>query len=118
MEPITFHSIVVDRCTNCEGIWFPDAEHKELKKMRGSQVIDTGSPEVGKKYDRIEQINCPVCGKTMEHVPDTYKPHIHFEHCLKGHGTFFDAGEFKDYKGEKLSDFFRDLSMYFHRGSK
>ncbi len=111
MEPVTFNSITVDRCTNCLGIWFPEAEHKELKGMKGSEAIDIGSPKLGKVYDLIRTIPCPVCKDTMESITDTFQPHIRYEACVRGHGVFFDAGEYKDFKQETLGDFFKSLAM-------
>ena len=111
MENVTFNGINVERCTQCKGIWFSGAEHKELKAMKGSQSIDTGSAELGKEYDTIQEVPCPECKESMQRVTDKFQPHIHYEACAKGHGVFFDAGEFKDFKEETLGDFFKSLSM-------
>lgn len=115
MEELTFNSITVDRCTQCMGIWFTEAEHKILKKMKGAEAIDVGSPEVGKSYDEVEFVACPTCGDTMKRVADTFQPHIHFDVCVHGHGVFFDAGEYKDFKEETLGDFFKSLAMWIKR---
>src|SRR4051812_38844805 len=96
MEAVTFKTVTVERCTQCRGIWFDGVEHKELKAMKGSESIDVGSPKVGKEYDDMEGVSCPVCAEAMSRVADKFQPHIHYEVCPKGHGVFFDAGEFKD----------------------
>jgi uncharacterized protein len=111
MEVVTYQNIQVERCTQCRGIWFSEAEHKILKKISGSGDIDTGSADLGKEYDTIEVVACPVCAETMERVADTFQPHIHYEVCQRGHGVFFDAGEYKDFKEETLGDFFKSLAM-------
>jgi Zn-finger nucleic acid-binding protein len=111
MEPVTFNGITVDRCTKCVGIWFSEAEHKILKGMKGSEAIDTGSPAVGRQYDEIENVACPTCGQDMDRVADSFQPHIHYEVCSRGHGVFFDAGEYKDFKEETIGDFFKSLAM-------
>lgn len=115
MEDVTYHGLTVERCTHCKGIWFPGIEHKQLKEIKGSEVIDIGSPELGKEYDLLEDIHCPVCDTVMDRVPDLFQPHIHFEICIHGHGSFFDAGEFKDFKEETLSDFVRSLAMHLRK---
>jgi Zn-finger nucleic acid-binding protein len=110
MEAVTFKTVTVERCTQCRGIWFDGVEHKELKALKGSESIDIGSAKVGKEYDEMEGVSCPVCAESMSRVADKFQPHIHYEVCPKGHGVFFDAGEFKDFKEETLGDFFKDLS--------
>ncbi len=111
MEEITYHGISVDRCTICKGIWFPGIEHKELKRLKGSEVIDSGSPEVGKAFDGLNDVHCPECDKVMARVADKFHPHIHYEVCLKGDGVYFDAGEFKEFKDEGLGDFIKTLTL-------
>lgn len=112
MEKVNFNAITVDRCTNCKGIWFDGTEYKDLKKVGGSQAIDTGSSEIGKEYDTVRDVACPVCSTTMDRVADKFQPHIHYEVCSKGHGAYFDAGEFKDFKEETFSDFIKSLSFF------
>lgn len=112
MEAVTFHGITVQRCTQCLGMWFPGIEHKELKSIKGSETIDIGPAELGREYDTVEEVHCPECDMVMERVADKFQPHIHHEVCSQGHGVFFDAGEFKDFKQETLGDFFKSLSMY------
>jgi hypothetical protein len=47
----------------------------------------------------------------MTTVADKFQTHIHYEVCPSGHGAFFDAGEFKDFKVESLMDFIKSLRM-------
>jgi Zn-finger nucleic acid-binding protein len=109
MEKITYEKIQVDRCTNCKGIWFDMLEHEHLKAIEDSQSIDIGEPKVGKEYNRIDKIDCPVCHTQMIRMVDRKQPHIWHEACTSCYGVFFDAGEFRDYKEETILDFFRDL---------
>jgi Zn-finger nucleic acid-binding protein len=112
MEDVTFHGITVERCTQCKGIWCPGVEHKELKQLKGSESIDVGSESLGKEYDEMADVHCPECDTVMDRVADRFQPHIHYEVCRKGHGTFFDAGEFKDFKEETLGDFVKSLKLF------
>ncbi len=48
-DVIEFEGVEVDRCKSCKGIWFDMLEHEQLKKMKGSEQIDSGDAEVGKK---------------------------------------------------------------------
>ena len=117
MGKVTFGSVVVDRCTNCRGLWFDAREHERLKEMEGSEEIDPGPPatasSAGAKTSAADEsrpgdakINCPVCHTRLIRMVDHQQPHIHFESCTVCHGTFFDAGEFRDYKEQSVSEWF------------
>ena len=109
MEEVTYgRNMTIDRCMNCKGIWFDLGEAETLKDKWMSEFIDIGDPEVGKEYNKIEEVDCPVCGKRMIKISDPKQPHIWYEACEE-HGMFLDAGEFTDYKYETLLDKFRDL---------
>jgi len=109
METVHYQNIEVDRCTKCFGIWFDMLELEDLKVMKGSETIDIGSAAVGKKYNKIQDIKCPVCNAEMIKMVDKKQPHIWYESCSVCYGVFFDAGEFRDYKEETVLDFFKDL---------
>lgn len=109
MEKVGYQTIEVDRCTGCKGIWFDMLEQEHLKGMKGSEGIDTGDPEVGKKYNKVERIQCPLCHTPMIRMVDRDQPHIWYESCTRCFGVFFDAGEFKDYKEHTVLDYLRDL---------
>lgn len=109
MEKVAYQAIEVDRCTGCKGIWFDMLEHEHLKGMKGSESLDTGDPNVGKEYDKVERIHCPVCRTPMIRMVDLDQPHIWYEACTRCFGVFFDAGEFTDYKEHTVLDYLRDL---------
>jgi Zn-finger nucleic acid-binding protein len=116
MGKVTFASIVVDRCTSCRGLWFDAREHERLKDLEGSEEIDAppprgasapgAAPSGGTKPDD-PKMNCPVCHTRLIRMVDHRQPHIHFESCTVCHGTFFDAGEFRDYKEHAVGEWFR-----------
>lgn len=108
MDEISYGNLKVDRCTGCQGIWFDTGEAEALKERWMGEALDTGDPEVGKKWNEVEDIDCPICGDAMEKTADPTQHHIWYEICNK-HGMFFDAGEFTDYKYETLLDKFRGL---------
>ena len=109
MEAVEFSGITVDRCQACEGIWFDGVEHRDLKKIKGAESLDTGSAKVGKEHDKMEGVACPMCGKAMEVKADPYQSHIHYDVCPDAHGVYFDAGEFRDFVKEDIGDFFKSL---------
>ncbi len=108
MEEVAHGGVVIDRCTNCLGLWFDEGEARQLKEMAGSQALDTGDPVEGWKMDSRADIDCPRCGRRMEKTSDPKQKHIWYEQC-PDHGLFMDAGEFSDFKEETLLDIFRGL---------
>jgi Zn-finger nucleic acid-binding protein len=109
LEAVVYSEVEVDRCTNCKGIWFDLMEAQTLKKIQGSESIDTGDAATGSKFDKIGNINCPKCQTQMTKMVDLKQPHIRYEKCPSCYGIWFDAGEFKDYKEENLADIFKDI---------
>lgn len=108
MEEVTFEEVTIDRCTHCQGLWFDADEALQLKSIEGSDIVDTGDPNEGWKWDSRSDISCPRCGKNMVKSADSKQIHIWYEVC-NDHGMFMDAGEFADYTHETLLDFFRGL---------
>ncbi len=109
MAKIEYQSVVVDRCGGCHGLWFDNLEHEKLKLLEGSESIDTGDRKVGKQFDKVDRIGCPICHTSMVRMVDPKQRHIHFESCPACSGVFFDAGEFADFKKEDWLDALRDL---------
>jgi Zn-finger nucleic acid-binding protein len=102
---VTYGNLTVDRCTECQGIWFDTGEAEALKERWMGEALDTGDPEIGKRWNEVEDVECPRCGAQMHKTSDPTQPHIWYEVCHEqGHGMFFDAGEFTDYKYETLLD--------------
>lgn len=84
-------------------------EAQTLKKIKGSESIDIGDSATGSKFDEIETINCPKCHTQMTKMVDLNQSHIRYEKCPVCYGIWFDAGEFKDYKEEKMADIFKSI---------
>jgi Zn-finger nucleic acid-binding protein len=109
MEQLTLHGVEVDRCTNCRGLWFDALEKEDLKRFKDAATIDIGDPKLGREYNKVDHIECPVCHTQMIRMVDLDQPHIWYESCPVCYGSFFDAGEFKDYQQDTVRDFLRDL---------
>jgi len=109
MTEVTYGGdVVIDRCTNCQGLWFDTGEAEVLKSKWMGDALDTGEKKTGREWDNVEDIACPRCGKDMVKTSDPDQVHVWYETCPE-HGMFMDAGEFTDYKHETLSDWFRGL---------
>jgi len=109
MVKVQFGNFQVNRCTDCQGLWFDEFEKEELLKLKGSERIDIGSAESGRIWNKVDRILCPRCSSPMIRMVDPDQPHIWFEHCTVCGGSFFDAGEFRDLHRHSILDFFKDL---------
>ncbi|MDT0581533.1 zf-TFIIB domain-containing protein [Brumicola blandensis] len=94
----THSNVEFERCEGCNGLWFDLLEKEDLQAIEGSEFIDIGDENVGKKHDANRNIKCPKCEIAMMQMIDKNQFHIHYEYCSRCHGTFFDAGEFRDLK--------------------
>ena len=109
MESVSFRSVEVDRCTGCAGLWFDLLEEEDLKMLSGSEVIDSGSAATGKNLNKTGNIKCPKCSVPMLRMVVDSQPHIWYESCPVCYGTYFDAGEFTDFKTETFMDKIKDI---------
>ncbi len=108
MEKVPTHEAVADRCTHCKGIWFDLLEHEDMRAS--ARVVDTGDAALGREYNAIDRIQCPICvGTPMLRMVDPQQPHIWFESCPTCYGRFYDAGEYRDFVELTLADLFRRL---------
>ena len=109
MESVKYQEIEVDRCSSCGGLWFDMLEKEDLKALKGAEAIDTGGRSTGAKFNKVADVDCPVCHVKMIRMVDKDQPNIWFESCTSCYGVFFDAGEFRDYKSSNILDFFQYL---------
>jgi len=104
MDPVTVAGIEVDRCTGCGGLWFDMLEHEDLKDAAGIESLDIGDSAVGERYDQVGLVRCPVDGQPMIRMVDKAQPTLWLESCPHCYGTFFDAGEFREFTDESFRD--------------
>jgi len=109
MEVTSYDGIKIDRCTHCKGLWFQPDELATLRNdiWMADYILDQGDAKTGKKYDRLRAIQCPQCGTDMKQEFDQEQPHIIYESCPDGHGSFLDAGEFTDLVHKTFWDKFK-----------
>ncbi|MDJ0846113.1 zf-TFIIB domain-containing protein [Crocosphaera sp.] len=98
LEAITYEDIEVDRCCQCNGIWFDSSEADNLKQLKGSENIDIGRLRDNQKEVLDTDIPCPHCHIAMVKMFDLDKHPIWYETCPQCQGIWFDAGEFKKFK--------------------
>ena len=105
----------VDRCEGCRGLFVSRKALQGLERnwflwpASDTHAVDSGDPEMGKRFDRIENINCPACESAMRPISVPDQPHIWLEQCAACEGMFFDAGELTDLRYHTMADRVRDF---------
>ena len=110
MEAVEYNGVEVDRCKNCQGIWFDVGESDWLRYKDAAAAIDTGDPLKGRETNEIDQYRCPRCDGGMMRRVDPRRTDIQYEECTSCRGSFFDAGEFTDLAQDTISDFLKRVT--------
>jgi PAT family beta-lactamase induction signal transducer AmpG len=110
MEQIDYEGTEIDRCTICGGIWFDAGEIDVLKDNKAATAIDTGDAKTGQQSNTVDSYQCPRCSGAMVKVVDPKQTHIWYETCSSCHGSYLDAGEFRDLANVSVADFFRSIA--------
>ncbi|MEM7366248.1 MAG: zf-TFIIB domain-containing protein [Pseudomonadota bacterium] len=113
MEVIMFNDIEIDRCESCHGLWFDHLEQDDLRKLEGAEDIDIGDEFLGARFNQQKDVECPRCHIPMNHVIQSDPFEIKFELCSNCRGTYFDAGEFRDYMEEEIIEQFEAVLAKF-----
>ena len=110
LERKSTETITLDRCNSCMGLLItPEMLNEMLITPASEGLLDTGSPHLGKKYDAVDDIDCPICSITMSKIVDPIQTHIWMEECPKCLRIWLDAGEFSDLKFDTFSDKIKNL---------
>lgn len=107
LQSKTFSTLRYHRCEDCGGIMMtPDMVRKAKQTIRAYDIMDVGSPGMGRRLNKITDIVCPFCedGPVMNRMPDPQQTHIWVEQCPSCERLFFDAGEFTDKHKETFWD--------------
>lgn len=110
LETADHAHIEAEGCTSCRGLLLkPESVDEVMLYSMIETYLDIGNPEIGKQFDRIDDIQCPHCKVDMIKQEDPVQIHIWTEKCPGCGRIFFDAGELTDLKYKTFSDFLMDL---------
>ena len=68
MEQVEFDGVEIDRCKNCNGMWFDVGESDSLKNIDAATAIDIGDSESGRQMNEIDWYRCPRCDGGMMRI--------------------------------------------------
>lgn len=84
------------KCEGCGGLWFPEGSVAVSDAVKEHDKLEAEGSEARKEYNKMKNINCPVCNKRMISMIDKSQYHIEYEACYFCNGVFLDAGELTD----------------------
>lgn len=90
----------IDRCPECGGVWFDDAE---LDKYLDARMKVPGlGPAPAEKAAELDakRGNCPRCAVLLDRRPARSNPRITVDSCAKCSGTWLDGAELADAAGK------------------
>lgn len=111
VESPTGESVEVDRCGTCGGLWFDLREHEKLLKAKGmdADLLDSGHPLTGERYNEQRDIDCPRCNTKMVKLAHHHQRQIEYEQCSRCGGIHLDAGEYSDLREKTISEKLRQM---------
>lgn len=119
MELVSICGIEIDRCTRCKGIWFDQQEQTKLQCARGAHKADIGHQAIGEHYNAIRNIRCPRCDISMQGKElKRGRLLIQIETCPNCQGSYFDAGEFRDFAEPTILEFVKDIVLRFTKKNR
>jgi Zn-finger nucleic acid-binding protein len=97
LETHTIHSIEIEECPQCRGMWFEKGELNEAK-AEANPNINWLDYDLWSEYEFFDadwsERTCPSCGQAMAAI--TYgDTGVAVEYCVEGHGVWLDQGEFQ-----------------------
>lgn len=97
LESHMFHSVMVDECSQCGGVWFDPGELDDAKDVTDPDAnwleFDLWSDPASFEAQWSERL-CPVCGHHLAAI--LYgETGVTIDYCLNGHGIWLDQGEFE-----------------------
>lgn len=98
LETHDVHTVEVEECLNCGGVWFAQGELRKAKDAvePDSNWLDLDLWEDQESFEvDWSSRNCPVCDDPMAMILYGSTGET-VDYCLEGHGIWLDEGEFEN----------------------
>lgn len=96
MKKMTLDGVLVDKCSNCQGIWLDSNELEMLKfddgKEKEDLMLEARKELVQEKKRLLTTVG--MCPKCQRHSLKTFhRSGVEIDQCPACYGLFFDHGE-------------------------
>lgn len=100
LETIRVDEVEVDRCPECEGVWF---DPTELGRLLDNDTQKVGAIMSGADTDDHDQrvAECPRDGTRLVRVRSIRNSKVVIDTCTQCRGIWLDGGEFRRIKREQ-----------------
>jgi len=97
LEDYLVDSVDVEKCPECQGLWFAKGEMRQAEDAEGLDEnwlgFDLWSDQDAFKAEMSSR-KCPVCSQEMATI--VYGPtDVKVDYCVEEHGIWLDQGEFE-----------------------
>ena len=95
LEKFAMDSVEVEKCSECQGLWFTKSEIRQVQEAEGVDESWMGfdlwaDPEAFKAERSARK--CPVCSQNMATI--IYgSTEVKVDYCMEEHGLWLDHGE-------------------------
>ncbi len=91
----TFGGVGVDRCDQCEGIWFDAKEVRALVAHAKDNPDAVPQSKASPESERLDAASgaCPKCQSELHRVESLAIDGLHYDQCMTCRGAWLDAGE-------------------------
>ena len=96
MIVVEYHSIELDYCNSCKGVWFDSGELELLLRSQGLEEPKAFFDDIMNSQEAVsseKRRNCPICGRKMKKTARDGQSEILIDICRDKHGLWFDRGE-------------------------
>ncbi|HOE95089.1 MAG TPA: zf-TFIIB domain-containing protein [Candidatus Sumerlaeota bacterium] len=95
MLVLELHGVEIDHCPQCGGTWLDGGELEQICDLAGAPPGPlTAALNAGRRGRRGAR-RCPRCGWRCRGLTLAAEPPLELDHCPRGHGLWFDAGEIR-----------------------
>ena len=96
MLVVEYHSVELDYCNTCKGVWFDSGELQfllESHSLEETKAFLDGILNSAEAVSSEKKRDCPICGHKMKKTAIGEEPEILIDMCHDEHGLWFDGGE-------------------------
>jgi uncharacterized protein len=94
LESVKVGTVEVDRCDQCQGIWFDRRELRSvLEAYRGGEAIPLSVPSPEAKSHEHTSGTCPRCKVALARTETLAVEGQHWDACDQCGGAWLDGGE-------------------------
>lgn len=96
LHPTAFHTLSLDVCPRCAGIWFDGGEFANLRAMGPNLLTElerSAVPEIRRQDQGTHDRWCPVCPRPLDRFAFATDSPISVDVCPECQGTWIPDGE-------------------------